>query len=1318
MGLVQFLITKLVGYDILKSENELKSSLANSQRELSSITLQNNKLMKEAEYRQGEILTAQKKIEKADEEIASSKKHIERLYEDLDSKIASNKELEQGLATKSQEMEKLSETIQAKDNVIDDLTVTISSKEKEIEQLASSVRSKVTEIESLTTQVKEKENDIEQITRTLSSKEHEISELSEKVETLTTQNRSKQGSIMNHVKKINSLTEELDALKGENEKLNQEHLELVNLRVDYSSLEKEKNSLESQINQINAQKQSLETNNQELNEKIISLEKELANAPSVKSEDIRELEAQIQKNEETIQEKNREIEVLKLKEKDDETRFNEVCNELKSVRSEKDSLSDKVNDLERQNANLRKDNAALEKRLSELESELASQDISIENEDIEQEIVNDETEEILPKEDNQDLSDMEEGDSPAVKEVLSSTIETSEEISQDKDDKKDIETTTGNPTVKKLSKSKEEETIELGDGSIVDLPPITNDSNRLVQRSIEYVYDENGLKVCADEFFNRSAEEIAQVGRKMSEAELSGVPYWTCGLCHRRIKLAHRTYNGHESLFFIHANRDHYCPWIKVSRSSKDDVPEELVLASGEIVPEEAESDFKPKSRELKEKIYAALTSKESEEMGITDVCIDEIIRSKVPYMKWRRPDISFLHNGRKVVIELQKKSHDIDTIVDRDVFFRLNDIQILWVFGSDSDSSYDYMRKLNYKNTMFDNHRNVFVFDKEAQSTSEDNGTLYLKCNWLVEDDSWYFRLENSGANGKLVNINDLIYDDEYCKPYHFDANEEFFAKHPEAQEAYLATKISREELKKAIEEKWMRDSSYEEAQAQMRQRNAKATPYCVKGLWGFRFNTTVIIPPIFTVEPKDLLNGYYLVRQGSNLGIVNYYGEKVVSWDGFIQCEDLNYDSANKRLLFMREGLWGVADLSGKEMIPAIYQAIDVWASSVYKVRMEGKWGLCNIENKQLTNFVYDKIEDLLNSRALATKVHPTKAWMTVSGYVDVNGKELYSAEIKQKDGLSIVQNFELWGILDENSNIILPCHYEEIVYWAEHLYRVRENGKWGIYDVDGHDFMLKTVFDSIGELKDGVAKTVFAKLESAIDITGKEIAQEVVQLQNGLKKTKIAGKWGVINADGEVVVNHQYDEIGSFRSRMIGVINNKLIKLDVNYIYPMYINGKLINSTKKCHFFSIAGVKCMIPEAFLKQMGKTITQLCDANGICKELAFNNLIFNQQKYMLRLLKDEYLTKELSHADGKEDFSLGEELVGTITSFKSYAKMGGAKKRTKAMVSFPDGRKTMVPRRFFTAVKTIDDFNIGDNISLKKNGFDDELDQTIWDVI
>ena len=62
MGFVQFLITKLVGYDILKSEKELKSSLANVKRELSSVTQHKNALMSDVERKQEEIVTAKKDV--------------------------------------------------------------------------------------------------------------------------------------------------------------------------------------------------------------------------------------------------------------------------------------------------------------------------------------------------------------------------------------------------------------------------------------------------------------------------------------------------------------------------------------------------------------------------------------------------------------------------------------------------------------------------------------------------------------------------------------------------------------------------------------------------------------------------------------------------------------------------------------------------------------------------------------------------------------------------------------------------------------------------------------------------------------------------------------------------------------------------------------------------------------------------------------------------------------------------------------------------------------------------------------------------------
>lgn len=69
--------------------------------------------------------------------------------------------------------------------------------------------------------------------------------------------------------------------------------------------------------------------------------------------------------------------------------------------------------------------------------------------------------------------------------------------------------------------------------------------------------------------------------------------------------------------------------------------------------------------------------------------------------MKWRRPDISFNFKDRKVVIELQNNNVDLDTIVDKDIFYRINNVQVIWVFGNGNESKYDYMKLFNYKNTL-----------------------------------------------------------------------------------------------------------------------------------------------------------------------------------------------------------------------------------------------------------------------------------------------------------------------------------------------------------------------------------------------------------------------------------------------------------------------------------------------------------------------------------------------------------------------------------------------------------------------------------------
>ena len=127
MGFVQFLITKLVGYDIFKSEDELKSSLDKAERKINTLNLRHK---------------------------------------------------------------------EATDN--------IASKNQKIEQL----NDKITGLQQ----------QVAQLTNNLDIKNNEVVELTGKLEELNSQYKSKQGSVMNYIKKINTLTKENDHLKVQVEK--------------------------------------------------------------------------------------------------------------------------------------------------------------------------------------------------------------------------------------------------------------------------------------------------------------------------------------------------------------------------------------------------------------------------------------------------------------------------------------------------------------------------------------------------------------------------------------------------------------------------------------------------------------------------------------------------------------------------------------------------------------------------------------------------------------------------------------------------------------------------------------------------------------------------------------------------------------------------------------------------------------------------------------------------------------------------------------------------------------------------------------------
>lgn len=1264
MSFTSQIINILAGYDVSKKEIQLNQSLNEKDKVISKIQGDCNRLAYQYETCNTQLKQKESECDVYVEENSTLKSKIEQMhkqYIDLENKF---QDVQTQLSQKENENRKL-------DNRLQDA---VSKKERLQAQKVKYV-DKNNHLQSSNDQLNKKvaclNDNVKDLLESISLKENEVYNLHQKNKTLS-------DSCCALQKNLQTMSDEIQKIK------------LIN------------KNLESDCEKYIENNNQLETKNKELQEQLNEVNSKIEEYINQNSseEEIRTLEKQIQKNEEEISSLHR---ILTIKDDDIKRIKEENKHFIKAVEDERNkiiSLSTKVSKYNNLNNILSEENKQLKNRIFILETKLKDENVS-----------------------EKEYSSQSES---FINDSLEGTSQNQENNRQNSIDS----TCTNDKLIKKFSHknsksviSKEQEALKLSNGSIVDFPEIINDATDTVVRSIRYVYSDKGEIIDADNFFQKSsAEEISHISRMLSEANIKNGKYWTCGICRERVKIAHRTSNRNnkESLFFMHVQKNVNCPWTITTDKSKDYCTEGIDIeeVTTDEIEAELNSDSKVIYKNLKLKIVSLLNSERSKDMGVTEVCMDTIIRSSFPYMKWRRPDISFNFKDRKIVIELQNNNVDLDTIVDKDIFYRLNNIQVIWLFGNGEESRYDYMKLFNYKNTLFANHRNVFVLDKQAMEESSQRDELLLKCNWLDENNKWKFTIENSNTNGKLILLNELTFDDEFCKPYYYDANEPYFKKYPEARTEYMDTLISREGLKKSIEDKWINSSLYQDALTEMRKSGRYAEISKYGDLWGFRFNTRSLINPIFTCEPKLQDNKFYKVKLNQQLGIVDKFGMKIIDWDNDFNYDDIYYDDINNCIIYIKDNKAGVADKLGHEIIPAIYNSIEPWSNGIFKVQKDNRFGLIDINNIIVADIKYNEIGKLEAGRAKVTITHPVQSWRQLENYIDNKG-QLVSKYSNLNDEYSLVQEFGLFGVCDKLTNIKVPCIYDDIKLWVDDLVRVKSNDKWGVIKISDNSICIPIKYNRIGDYTNGIANVTYVGTESCINIRGEEVAEKRIQLQNTLVKTLKAGKWGIEDKNGNEIVTHLYDEIGSFRRRLIGVINNRIVKLDAYYDYPIPMIGRLENEENNKYIVDIAGVKCYISVNQLHNFGYSKKDLFDKNNICAKLGFINMNFHKGFYAIRYLDEKNLTKILSFGDRNSNFTLNEVVEGYIARIKRKINKLGEKRIVNVTVKFPNHQMTLVSvYDFVNSNKDIHNYKLYDSIKLKKIGFNDSLDRTVWEIL
>lgn len=198
-------------------------------------------------------------------------------------------------------------------------------------------------------------------------------------------------------------------------------------------------------------------------------------------------------------------------------------------------------------------------------------------------------------------------------------------------------------------------------------------------------------------------------------------------------------------------------------------------------------------------------------------------------------------------------------------------------------------------------------------------------------------------------------------------------------------------------------------------------------------------------------------------------------------------------KNVLKVKKGeKYGLIDLDGKEVVPVEYDEISTISEieNSFKVKINGKYGIVDGDGKTVIQAQYADI--------------------------DVLGKD-------NKSGFIVKNDEGKYGIVDYSNTQILEAKYDSIEkIYGNDMYVVTVSGKQKVVNKSGDD-VLTTGFDSI--------KQILANQENAV-IFAK------------------SNKCGVMNTNGEVLIDAQYDsleetKIGMFiasKDGKYGIINNK--------------------------------------------------------------------------------------------------------------------------------------------------------------------------------
>lgn len=284
-------------------------------------------------------------------------------------------------------------------------------------------------------------------------------------------------------------------------------------------------------------------------------------------------------------------------------------------------------------------------------------------------------------------------------------------------------------------------------------------------------------------------------------------------------------------------------------------------------------------------------------------------------------------------------------------------------------------------------------------------------------------------------------------------------------------------------------------------------------------------------------------VTEDGRSYGVINKQGDYIIPpfYDGM-------YSAQNKYFVVLLNGKFGVINLEGEIVIPIEYEEIQNFNCEVFFVQTNSKFAVAVPSGEFKSDFIYDRVFfDVGDKYAYLTQAGD-KVLCDLKG--DIVEDLGFDSLGRLHEGRRKAERGGMVGYLDQDYETVIPYKYDSGSTFRRGVAIVKVGGLTGLIDQDGVE-LFPLQYQSVWRIDPDLVGTISGDSLQIFHQSGELFSPTVFEpvrdrdsykFSRGLMRTKKNGRYGFLNSEGVLIIEHLYEASKMLNSKAVNIAVKK--------------------------------------------------------------------------------------------------------------------------------------------------------------------------------